>query len=143
MTSRSASSRSTPSAALRSSNRTCIVAASIALAAVVASCGSDSTAPVDPLAKVPSFIYVSNASGGTQLYTWRNGVSTLFPGSIAGDVEPQRQIRHRADGVGVVPIVEQHFERVFVEHIHASGRLEEGRVEGAQSLSNRVELEPE
>jgi hypothetical protein len=89
MTSRSASSRSTPSAALRSSNRTCIVAASIALAAVVASCGSDSTAPVDPLAKVPSFIYVSNASGGTQLYTWRNGVSTLFPGSIAGDVEPQ------------------------------------------------------
>ena len=57
--------------------------------AVAASCGSDSTGPDDPLAKVPDFIYVSNASGGTQLYIWKHGTVTLFPASIAGDVEPQ------------------------------------------------------
>jgi len=89
MTSLSASSLSATSTALRSSHRACIVAGSLVLAAAMASCGSGSTAPVDPLSKVPSFIYVSNASGGTQLYTWKSGSSTLFPGTIAGDVEPQ------------------------------------------------------
>ena len=61
---------------------------SLALTAVAASCGSDSTSP-DPLSKVPDFIYVSDVSGAPQLYTWQSGASTLFPGSVAGDVEPQ------------------------------------------------------
>jgi WD40 repeat protein len=64
------------------------MAGSLALAAAMAACGSDSTAP-DPLSKVPDFIYVSNASGGAQLYTWHQGTSVLFPATIAGDVEPQ------------------------------------------------------
>lgn len=70
-------------------HRASVAAAAIALITGVASCGSDSTAPVDPLKKVPDFIYVSNAAGGNQLYTWHQGTSTLFPGTIAGDVEPQ------------------------------------------------------
>lgn len=53
-----------------------------------AGCGSDSTAP-DPLSGIPDFIYVSDSSGASQLYTWHDGVSTLFPASVAGDVEPQ------------------------------------------------------
>jgi Tol biopolymer transport system component len=57
--------------------------------ATAAACGSDSTGPTDPLSKVPRFIYVSNASGNNQLYTWDKGTSTLFPASVAGDVEPQ------------------------------------------------------
>ncbi|MGH7621568.1 MAG: TolB family protein, partial [Gemmatimonadaceae bacterium] len=35
------------------------------------------------------FIYVSDSSGANQLYTWHDGVSTLFPASVAGDIEPQ------------------------------------------------------
>ena len=55
-----------------------------------AACGSDSsTGPTDPLSKVPRFIYVSNASGNNQLYTWDQGETALFPASVAGDVEPQ------------------------------------------------------
>lgn len=88
MTSRSASSFSAPSIAFRN-RRAFIVATSLLLSATAASCGSGSTAPVDPLSKVPDFIYVSNASGGAQLYTWHKGTSTLFPGTIAGDIEPQ------------------------------------------------------
>lgn len=53
-----------------------------------AGCGSDSTAP-DPLSKIPDFIYVSDSSGASQLYTWHDGTSTLFPASMAGDIEPQ------------------------------------------------------
>jgi len=60
---------------------------SVALTAVAASCG-DSTS-TDPLSKVPDFIYVSDASGAPQLYLWQSGTSTLLPGSVAGDVEPQ------------------------------------------------------
>lgn len=66
----------------------CAVVRSFALVAAAASCGSDSTAP-DPLSTIPDFIYVSNASGAAQLYTWHKGTSTLFPGSQAGDIEPQ------------------------------------------------------
>jgi Tol biopolymer transport system component len=60
-----------------------------ALAIFAAGCGSDSSGPSDPLSKVPDFIYVSDASGAPQLYTWSHGTSTLFPGSIAGDNQPQ------------------------------------------------------
>jgi hypothetical protein len=72
----------------RNSHRALVVAGSVALAALGASCGSDSTSP-DPLSKVPDFIYVSDVSGSAQLYTWHSGTSTLLPGSVAGDVEPQ------------------------------------------------------
>ena len=65
------------------------VAGSLALAAAMASCGSDSTGPDNPLLKVPDFIYVSGASGGAQMYTWHQGTTALFPASIAGDIEPQ------------------------------------------------------
>ncbi|MEO6211231.1 MAG: hypothetical protein ABIQ10_14035 [Gemmatimonadaceae bacterium] len=51
-------------------------------------CGSDSTAP-DPLSAIPDFVYVSDSSGVTQLYTWHDGVSHHFPASAAGDIEPQ------------------------------------------------------
>lgn len=88
MRSRYAFSLSAACTAFRHSRRARLVAGSVTLAAIGASCGSDSTAP-DPLSKVPDFMYVSNASGGTQLYTWHSGTSTLFPGSIAGDREPQ------------------------------------------------------
>jgi Tol biopolymer transport system component len=54
-----------------------------------AACGSDSSGPVDPLANVPDFIYVSNASGGNELYTWRHGTTALFPATVAGDAQPQ------------------------------------------------------
>ncbi len=68
----------------------CVLTVIGALAVLAAAaCGSDSTAPVDPLTKVPDFLYVSNASGNNQLYTWKKGVTALFPGTVAGDVEPQ------------------------------------------------------
>jgi WD40 repeat protein len=54
----------------------------------VAACG-DSSRPVDPLASVPDFIYVSDASGGNELYTWKHGATALFPATVAGDVQPQ------------------------------------------------------
>lgn len=73
----------------RSHYRMSSVAGSLALATAMAACGSDSTGPDNPLLKVPDFIYVSGASGGAQLYTWHQGTVTLFPGSIAGDIEPQ------------------------------------------------------
>jgi TolB protein len=38
---------------------------------------------------IPDFIYVSDSSGVNQLYTWHDGVSALFPASVAGDIEPQ------------------------------------------------------
>lgn len=69
--------------------RACFAIGSLALIVFAADCGSDSTGPVDPLSKVPDFIYVSNAGGGAQLYTWHKGTSTLFPGSVAGDIQPQ------------------------------------------------------
>ena len=74
---------------VRNSHSAFIVIGSLLLAAAAAGCGSSSTAPVDPIKMVPDFIYVSNASGGTQLYTWHQGTSALFPGTIAGDIEPQ------------------------------------------------------
>ncbi len=46
-----------------------------------------------------------------------------------------------ADGVRVVPVVEQHLERVLVEDVHAARRLEERGVEGAQALADRIELD--
>lgn len=59
------------------------------IAGVIA-CGSGSTTTTpDPLAKVPKFIYVSGQSGGDQLYTYSAGQSTLFPGSVSGDADPQ------------------------------------------------------
>ena len=68
----------------------CVLTAIGALTVLAAAaCGSDSTAPVDPISKVPDFVYVSNASGNNQLYTWKKGVTALFPGTVAGDVEPQ------------------------------------------------------
>lgn len=73
----------------RKSQRAAVVAGSLTFAALGVGCGSDSSGPSDPLAKVPDFIYVSNASGGTQLYTWTAGTTALLQGSIAGDREPQ------------------------------------------------------
>lgn len=62
----------------------------LALVVLGLGCSSDSsTGSSDPLSKVPNFLYVSNASGSNQIYTWHGGQSTLFPASIAGDVEPQ------------------------------------------------------
>ena len=73
-----------------STRRAVIALGALALGAAAASCGSDSSSgPSDPLAKVPSFIYVSNASGNNQLYTWDHGATALFPASVAGDIEPQ------------------------------------------------------
>lgn len=83
------SSRPATSTASRNQHRMCHMAGSFVLAAVLASCGSDSTTAPNPLTKVPDFIYVSNASGGAQLYTWHQGTTTPFPGTIAGDIEPQ------------------------------------------------------
>ena len=68
--------------------RVCVAFGALWLA-MAAACGSDSTGPSDPLSKVPRFVYVSNASGDNQLYTWDQGTTALFPASVAGDVEPQ------------------------------------------------------
>ena len=65
-----------------------LASTAFAMFAAVAGCGSDSTSP-DPLSKVPDFVYVSNASGTLQIYTWHKGTSTLFPASVAGDQQPQ------------------------------------------------------
>jgi Tol biopolymer transport system component len=71
-----------------SARRVCVAFGALGLL-IASACGSDSTGPTDPLSKVPRFIYVSNASGNNQLYTWDKGVTALFPASVAGDVEPQ------------------------------------------------------
>ena len=65
----------------------CAGALGVAFSAV--RCSSDSSTASNPLDKVPDFIYVSNAAGSNQLYTWRKGTTALFPGTISGDVEPQ------------------------------------------------------
>ena len=63
--------------------------------------------------------------------------------AAAGDIQALRKIGHRRHRVRVVAVVEQHLERMLVEHIHAPGRLEERRVEGAQTLADRIELDAE
>jgi len=42
------------------------------------------------------------------------------------DVQALCEVGHRGDGVSVMAVVEQHLERMLVEHVHAAGRLEEG-----------------
>jgi Tol biopolymer transport system component len=74
--------------AQRTVRHVCTPLGALALLAAAA-CGSDSSGPVDPLSKVPDFVYVSDASGSNELYTWHHGTSTLFPATVAGDVEPQ------------------------------------------------------
>lgn len=66
-----------------------IVLGSVALALAGARCSSDSSTPTDPISKVPDFVYVSNAAGSDELYTWHKGVTALFPATISGDIEPQ------------------------------------------------------
>ena len=83
-----ASSRPASSTVSRNRHRVSLVAGSLAVIIAAASCSSDSTAP-DPLAKIPDFIYVSNATGAAELYTWHHGTSTPFPATAAGDIEPQ------------------------------------------------------
>ena len=73
---------------VRNRQRAALAVAAFAAVAAVAGCGSDTTA-VDPLSKVPDFVYVSNANGALQLFTWHKGTSTPFPGSVAGDQQPQ------------------------------------------------------
>jgi dipeptidyl aminopeptidase/acylaminoacyl peptidase len=51
-------------------------------------CSPDSTAP-NPLDRVPDFVYVSNQNGSDQLFTYSKGTSTVLPGSVAGDIDPQ------------------------------------------------------
>ena len=60
-----------------------------------------------------------------------------------GDVEPAREVGEHADRVRVVAVVEEHLERMLVVDVHAARRLEERRVEGAQALADRVELDAE
>jgi hypothetical protein len=51
-------------------------------------------------------------------------------------------IGHHAYGMRVVAVVEQHLERVLVEHVHAARRLEERRVD-MRRLPDRVEPDAE
>lgn len=55
----------------------------------VAACSDSSTSSGNPLAKVPAFLYVSDQSGGDQIFTYLNGTTALFPPSVAGDAAPQ------------------------------------------------------
>ncbi len=56
-------------------------------------------------------------------------------------IQALRQIGHHADRMGIVAVVEQHLERMLVEHVHATRRLEEGGVEGAQALADGIQLD--
>src|SRR6516162_6643238 len=60
-----------------------------------------------------------------------------------GHLQALSELGHGRNGVGVVPIVEQHLEGVFIEDVHPSWRLEEGRIKGSQTLADRVQLDPE
>jgi Tol biopolymer transport system component len=51
-------------------------------------CSSDTTTP-NPLDQIPDFVYVSNENGSDQLFTYSKGTSTVLPGSVAGDIDPQ------------------------------------------------------
>jgi hypothetical protein len=63
--------------------------------------------------------------------------------SPAGDIETLREIGHYGNRMCIVSVIEQHLERVFVEHIEAARRLEKGRVERSQSLAYGVQLDAE
>ncbi len=76
-----------PSIVSPHTRRVCAAVGSAALVAA-AGCSDTSTSP-NPIDKVPDFIYVSNASGANELYTWHKDTSTIFPATVAGDVEPQ------------------------------------------------------
>lgn len=89
MTLRAVSSFSATGSSSRKRHRAILVGGALIVSVALANCGSDSTKPVDPITKVPDFIYVSNASGAAQLYVWHQGTTTLFPGTVAGDNEPQ------------------------------------------------------
>lgn len=59
------------------------------LVLIAVQCSSDTPTQSNPIDKVPDFIYVSNASGGNELYTWHKGTTTIFPATVSGDIEPQ------------------------------------------------------
>ena len=63
--------------------------------------------------------------------------------ALPGHVETLREVCHDRHGVRVVPVIEEHLEGMLVEHVHATRRLEERGVEGAQALPDRVELDAE
>jgi hypothetical protein len=63
-------------------------ALSIVAFAFMTACGSDSTSP-PPGNQIPDFVYVSDQNGSDQLFTYHTGTSTLLPGTVAGDVDPQ------------------------------------------------------
>ena len=56
-------------------------------------------------------------------------------------VQPRCQIGHHPDRVCIVAVVEQYFERVLVEHVHAARGLEEGGIESTQALAYRIEFD--
>ena len=60
----------------------------------------------------------------------------------AGDVEAFGELRHGLDRVRVVAVVQDDLERMLIEDVGAARRLEEGRVEGAEALTDRLELDP-
>lgn len=74
--------------ALFTMSRTHYAAAAALLAFGALGGCSDSTSST-PSRVVPDFIYVSNQNGSDQLFTYHAGTTTLFPGSIAGDHDPQ------------------------------------------------------
>lgn len=80
---------SAPSRALLVVSRSPHAATTTALLlfAMLAGCSDSTSSP--PSRVVPDFIYVSNQNGSDQLFTYHDGTTTIFPGSIAGDHDPQ------------------------------------------------------
>ncbi len=56
-------------------------------------------------------------------------------------VETIHQIAHGAHGSRIMRVVEDDLERMFVVDVHATRRLEEGRVEGAQAVADVLEAD--
>ena len=56
-------------------------------------------------------------------------------------IEAVDHVANRLYGRGVVRIVEYHPERMLVVDVHASGRLEESRVESAQAVANVLQAD--
>ena len=59
--------------------------------------------------------------------------------SLAADFEPAYQLADTGNGCRVVPVVQNHAERVLVEHIHPPRGLEDRGIEGLQSMPDVIQ----
>ena len=62
-------------------------ATAAAAVALLGACSNSTNS--NPINQIPDFFYISNQEGNDEIYTFSKGVTTKWPATIAGDIDPQ------------------------------------------------------